>query len=124
MANEVNGIYEPGQDVSGRCSVAVTGKRFVKISGNRASGNVAIAPADAAAKAFGVAGRDAAVGEVVRVLRGNSRVVEVRAGGDIAAFADVEIGAAGVAVTKTSGVAVGYAVTAATNGGDAEISLY
>lgn len=124
MANENIGIYEPGQDVSGRPTTAVVGKRFVKISGNRSSGNIAIAPADAAGKAFGVAGRDAAIGEVVRVMRGNSRVLLVNAGSNIAAGADVEVGSDGKAVTKTSGVAVGYAVTEATSGGDAEISLY
>jgi hypothetical protein len=49
-------------------------------------------------------------------MRGNSRVVFVNAGGAIAAFAEVEVGTNGQAVTKSAGVAVGFAVTAATSG--------
>jgi hypothetical protein len=67
---------------------------------------------------------DAAVGDLVGVARGNSRVTYVTAGANIAAFAEVEVGTNGQAITKASGIAVGYAVTAATSGGDAEISLY
>ena len=124
MANENIGVYEPGQDISGRCSAAVTGKRFLKISGNRAGGNVAVAHADAGGRVCGVSGRDTAQGALVNVKRGKDRVTFVTAGGAIAAFAEEEVGANGVAITKASGVAVGYAVTAAVNGGDAEISLY
>lgn len=124
MANENIEIYSPGQDISGRASAAVTGKRFLKISGNRAAGNIAVAHADAAGRTCGVSGRDAASGELVDVKRGSGRVVFVTAAAAIAAFAEVEVGANGQAATKASGVAVGYAVTAATSGGDAEISLY
>lgn len=124
MANENIGVYEPGQDISGRASTAVTGKRFLKISGNRSGGNIAIAHADAAGRVCGVSGRDAAVGELVDVKRGKDRVTFVTAGGAIAAFDEVEVGANGQAVKKASGVAVGYAVTAAASGADAEISLY
>ncbi|AOD24051.1 DUF2190 domain-containing protein [Rhodococcus sp. p52] len=124
MANENIGVYEPGRDISGKASANVTGKRFLKISGNRSGGNVAVAHADAGGRIFGVSKYDADSGDLVGVARGNSRVTYVRAGGAIAAFAEVEVGAGGVAVTKASGVAVGYAVTGAANGQDAEISLY
>ncbi|AVP67323.1 capsid cement protein [Prescottella equi] len=124
MANENIGVYEPGTDISGRASTAVTGKRFLKISGNRSGGNIAVAHADAAGRVCGVSGRDAAVGELVDVKRGKDRVTFVTAGGAIAAFEEVEVGANGQAVKKASGVAVGYAVTAAASGTDAEISLY
>ncbi|NKT24520.1 DUF2190 family protein [Rhodococcus hoagii] len=124
MANENTGVYEPGTDISGRASTAVTGKRFLKISGNRSGGNIAVAHADAAGRVCGVSGRDAAVGELVDVKRGKDRVTFVTAGGAIAAFEEVEVGANGQAVKKASGVAVGYAVTAAASGTDAEISLY
>lgn len=124
MANENVGVYEPGRDITGRASAAITGKRFLKISGNRSSGNIAVAHADAAGRVCGVSKYDAASGDIVGVARGNSRVTLVTAGGNIAAFAEVEVGSNGQAVTKASGVAVGYAVTAATSGADAEISLY
>ncbi len=124
MTNDNPGVYEPGKHITGHCSAAVTGKRFLKISGNRTDGNIAVAHADAAGRIAGVSAYDAAINKKVTVLRGNSRVVFVTAGGNIAAFAEVEVGANGVAITKNAGVAVGYAITAATNGNDAEISLY
>jgi hypothetical protein len=124
MANENIGVYEPGRDLSGRASATVVGKRFLKISGNRSSGNIAVAHADAAGRVCGVSKYDAASGDIVGVARGNSRVTFVTAAANIAAFAEVEVGTNGQAITKTSGIAVGYAVTAATSGGDAEISLY
>lgn len=126
MAENVNlGVYDPGTDITGRCSAAVTGKRFLKISGNRNGGNLAVAHADAAGRVAGVSKYDAKSGELVGIMRGNSRVVYVTAAGAIAAFAEVQVGTNGQAITKTeAGVAVGYAVTGATSGGDAEISLY
>lgn len=124
MANENVGVYEPGRDITGRATAAVTGKRFLKISGNRSNGNIAVAHADAAGRVCGVSKYDAASGAIVGVARGNSRVTHVTADGAIAAFAEVEVGAAGKAKTKTAGIAVGYALTAAADGADAEISLY
>lgn len=124
MANENVGIYEPGADLTGVATGAITGKRFLAISGNRSNGNLAVAHATAAGRIAGVSRWDAAIGQLVGVARGSGRVIAVTAGGNIAAFAEVEVGSNGQAVTKASGVAVGYAVTAATSGGDAEISLY
>lgn len=115
-------VYTPGADVTGVASAAVTGKRLVKISGNRSGGNVSVAPADAGGRAFGVARDDAATGQLVAVAR--QRVVRVTAGAGIAAFAEVEVGSAGKVVTKASGVAVGFALTGASTDTDAEISLY
>lgn len=124
MANDNVGVYEPGRDITGRATAAVTGKRFLKISGNRSNGNIAVAHADAAGRVCGVSKYDAASGAIVGVARGNSRVTHVTADGAIAAFAEVEVGATGKAKTKTAGIAVGYALTAAADGADAEISLY
>lgn len=125
MADKM-GIYEPGADLTGKASAAVTGGRFLAITGNRdaTSGTITVAHATAAGRICGVSKRDAALGELVPIARGNSRVVQVTAAANIAAFAEVEVGANGQATTLAAGVAVGYAVTAATSGGDAEISLY
>jgi hypothetical protein len=102
-------IYDPGQDITGQATTAVTAKRFLAISGNRtAGGNIAVAHAAAGGRVCGVAGNDAAVNELVRVVRGNSRVVRVTAEANIAAFPEVQVGANGQALTKA----------------DAEISLY
>jgi hypothetical protein len=118
-------VYDPGATITGQATAAVTAKRFLAISGNRiAGGNIAIATAAAGGRTCGVAGNDAAVGELVRVVRGNSRVVKVTAEAAIAANAEVQVGAAGQAITRTTGVAVGYAVTGAIADANAEISLY
>ncbi len=119
------GIYDPGKDITGEATGTVTAKTFLAISGNRTSGgNIAVATATAAGRICGVARNDAGSGGLVTIARGNSRVVKVTAGGAIAAFAEVEVGANGKAVTKASGVPVGYALTAAASAADAEISLY
>lgn len=117
-------VYAPGTDLTAAAASVVTAKRFLKIAGNRSGGNVSVAHADAAGRVCGVARHDAATGELVAVARGNSRVVRVAAAAAITAGTEVEVGAAGQAVPRSAGVAVGYAVTGATAGADAEISLY
>jgi hypothetical protein len=135
MANECIPFYEPGTAVTGVPTTAVVGCRFVMISGDRSStagptlGNIAIAPATAAGKGFGVAARDAAVGTPVKVHRSPNMIVPVQAtNATITAFAEVEIvgtGAnAGMVQTKSAGVAVGYVVTGCAANGIAQVSLY
>lgn len=116
-------VYSPGGDVTAEATSAVTARRFLAISGNRASGgNLSVAHATAAGRIFGVAGTDAAQGDLVTVVRDG--VVKVTAGGTIAAFAEVEVGTDGKAVTIASGTAVGYVLTGATADNPAEVSLY
>lgn len=118
-------VYDPGKDITAEATATVTARRFLTISGNRtAGGNVAVAPAAAGARTCGVAGNDAAVGGLVCLVRGNSRVVRVTASGAIAAGAEVQVGANGTATTKAAGIAVGYAITGAADTADAEVSLY
>ena len=118
-------VYDPGANITAEATGAITARRFLAISGNRAAGgNLAVVHATAAGRICGVAGNDAASGELVTVVRGNSRVVKVTAVANISAFAEVEVGANGQATPLASGVAVGYAVTGATAAGIAEISLY
>lgn len=125
MANENLGVYEPGADLTGRATAAVVGKRFVKITGDRSGGNIAVAHCAAGERAFGVSKYDQpTVGDIVGVMRGNSRVTFVLAGAAIAAGQEVQSGANGVAIPKAAGIAVGYAVTGAADATDAEISLY
>lgn len=124
MDNQNPGVYEPGRDISGRAESDVTGKRFLAIVGDRDGGNISVGHATDAGRVCGVSKYDAAAGSVVGVARGNSRVTLVTAAGSIAAFGEVEVGANGAATALAEGEAVGYAVTSATDGGDAEISLY
>lgn len=124
-ANECIPFKETGTDVTGQASAAVTGKRFLAITGNiQADGSITVAHATAAGRICGVSKYDAASGAKVGVLRGSKMVVPVMAAGTIAAGAEVEVGTAGQAVTKSAGVAVGYAETGATSGQDARICLY
>ncbi|WP_404314349.1 capsid cement protein [Prescottella equi] len=116
-------VYGPGRDITGRATAALAAKRFLRISGNETDGVMAVAPATAGGRTCGVAKYAADPGELVGVARGASRVVRVTAAAPIAAFAEVEVGADGKAVTKTTGVSVGYATTAAATDGDAFISL-
>ncbi|WP_167107272.1 capsid cement protein [Mycobacterium sp. DL592] len=121
------GIYAPGDNITGEATGTIAAKTFLAISGDRSTttgGNIAVVTATAAGRVCGVARNSAAAGELVTIARGNSRVVKVTASGTIAAFAEVQVGANGAAVTKTSGIAVGYALTGASSGADAEISLY
>lgn len=117
-------VYAPGADVTAVATAAVIAKRLTAISGNRTDGNISVAPAPAGGRAFGVARDDAAIGQLVSIARSAGRIVLVKAAGAIAANAEVEVGAAGQVVTKSAGIAVGFAVTGAASGADAQISLY
>ncbi|MBM4695296.1 DUF2190 family protein [Rhodococcus hoagii] len=123
MANDIQ-VYAPGAHVTGQATAPVVKSTFVAVSGNRATngGNVSVATATAAGRSFGVAAHDAAAGELVTVHRAGT--VRVTTGGVLAAFEEVEVGAAGKAVKLAAGKAVGYALTGAASGALAEIHLY
>lgn len=114
-------VYAPGQAITAAATSPITGRRFVKPSGNRAAGgNLAVAHAAAGDRPLGVAAADAAPGQLVTLVRGG--VVRVTAGGAIAAGAAVQVGADGKAITAAAGVVVGIAVTGVADGGVAEIA--
>lgn len=119
-------FWRPGADITGTATAAVTGRRFVAISGDKqADGTYSIAPAAAGGRAIGVAMQDAAIGGKTNVIRGAKTVAEVEAGAALTAFAEVESDATGRAVPRTTGVALGVVMTAqATVGAAAEVSLY
>lgn len=99
MLNECIPFYDDGDDITGVCTAAVTGKRCVRISGDRGDGNaIAIAPATPGGRIFGVAGYDGAIGDFVRVLRGTKSVVPILASAAIDAFEEVKVGANGTVV--------------------------
>ncbi len=127
MANESIPLYRPGDDITATAAGAIVGKTFVDITGvvNAATGTpITVATATAAALSVGVASRDTAAGAKLQVIRGKGQVLPVTAGGTIAAFAEVEIGANGRAVTLASGKARGRAWSAGTAGNDVFIELY
>lgn len=125
MINECIPKYEPGQDLTGHCTANVTGRRFLRISGDKqgveavsddtSGGNIQVAQADPgqnAGRIVGVAGYDSVAGRKVKVVRGAGKVIPVEAGAAIAAFQEVETDALGRAVpsgTAAGARAVGYA---------------
>lgn len=132
--NEAIPFYEEGDDLTGHCSAAVTGKRFLKISANRQSvrtvsdavggGNIVVAHADAAGRIVGVSSHDAPINTKVAVKRASKLVIPVTAGAALNAFQEVEVGAGGVAVPLDAGKAVGYVLADCANGADAQVCLY
>lgn len=123
-ANECIAFYDPADDVTGYCTAAVTGKRFVDISaGLSTEGLISIAPATAKGKAVGVAARDQAEKGRVLVRRG-PKVVPVTASGTIEAGEEVQVATGGKAVKFSDGVAVGRAWAKATDGEDCRVALY
>lgn len=127
MANECIPFFDEGDQITGTATAAVTGKRFVAISGNRqADGTISIAPPAAGGRVFGVAEQDAAVGRRVGIIRERGSIVPVTApGAAIVAFGEVEVDVTGGVIPHAAGVAVGYVVDACPGGGaDAMVSLY
>ena len=133
MANDCIPFYRPGQDVTAQCSAAVTGKRFVKISGNRTSGpglaatsegsNYLVAPAAAGDRAFGVAKFDAPINAKVGVIVSGA-IVPVRTGAALTAGQEVQSDATGQAIPLAAGKALGLAVNGAASAADVEVLLY
>jgi hypothetical protein len=144
MANDLIPFKRPGEDVTGHCTAAVTGKRVLRISGNRTSGpglsstaeggNYQVAHCNGATQVpFGVSKYDAPLGGKVGVVR--EGIVPITAGATITAGELVMADANGqvipyVGPVATGGAAVpdvpipvGLALTAASAGQDAEVAL-
>lgn len=128
--NDAIPFYEDGDELTCTATAAVTGKRFVRITGNRqADGTISVGPCGAGQKPLGVAMFDAGVGKRVTVHSIDSHhCMPVTASGAIAAGDSVASGAAGVAVVAggAPGTVVhcaGIAVNGAADGADAQVSL-
>lgn len=133
MPDNVCTPFHMTSDLTFRATAAVTGKRFVAPSGNRTGGpglstdleNVyRMAHCPAGERSFGVSKYDVPIDEEGGAYGTPGRIVPVTATGAIAAGDEVEVGANGTATLLAAGVAVGLAMTAAVDGGDAEIKLY
>jgi predicted RecA/RadA family phage recombinase len=135
--NDCIALYRPGQDITAKASVALTGKTLCMISGNRTSGaglagvgldanpdggNYQVGLPAAGGRVFGVVGYDVPSGGLVPVKR--EGVLPVTAAGAIAAGAEVEVNAAGKVITRTTGIPIGVCLNGCANAEDAEILLY
>lgn len=153
-ANECIPTKSPATTVTAQATAAVTGKRFVKISGPRVGGGLTggtsavsvagpgygpstlstdvtdvyqVIPCSVSGEAsLGVAGWDMTVGGPVGKVykHGVGNILPIRAGANITAGQEVQTDAIGQAIPLAAGKALGYAVDSAAAGADAEISLY
>lgn len=124
-------------DVTYRATAAVIGKRFIAPSGNRTGGPglssdlqnaYRMAHAPAKGRATGVSRYDVPVDGLAAVFGKPGRIVPVTAEAAIAAGAQIEVGAAGQAITlavapAVPGVVVGVAMTGAVAGADVEVKI-
>lgn len=127
--NECIPYFEPGAQVTFQASAAVTGKKFVTISGNMQSDGTPTCGLPAAGgRVFGVAMYDVALGKRGGVWRRRGTILPVTSGGASGAMAanlEVQVDATGAVVPLAGGVAVGYLVDGtAGNGAVAKMSLY
>jgi hypothetical protein len=114
-ANECVPFYDEGDAITCYSTIAVVGKRFVKVSATRqagpglntstSGGNISVAPADAGGRVFGVARQDAGIGVLVTVLRDPGSILPITADGSITAGDPIQVGALGKAKTAAGGVA-------------------
>jgi hypothetical protein len=136
-ANVATAYHEDG-DVSFRASAAVTGKRFIKISGDVTGGpglstdfeNVyRCAPCGAGERAVGVAKYDVAINKRGGMHGVPSRIVPVTVGtGGVTAGQKVMSDGTGQAVAWASAASeanavLGVAMSGATAGNDAQVKL-
>ena len=131
--NEAIAYSDPGTDLSCQATAAVTGKRFVQVSGAKQigsqaladdtlGGNILVAHASGAAgvKPLGVSSYDCPSGSKLPVARG-FKVMPVEAGAAIAAGAQVQSDGTGRAVAVSTGVPCGICLNAPTAAGQTAI---
>lgn len=121
---DVTPRWMPGDTITAHCEVAVTGRRFVSISGPTVDGNPQVSPTGAGLAALGVAARDKLTGEKVMVIGAPGTIVPVDAGAAITAGQKVQSDASGRAIPLAAGVDLGLAVDDGANGATALVKLF
>jgi hypothetical protein len=122
---------KPGEDFSGHATAAVTGARFLAISGDRTSGpglsstaegaNYRVAHCGAGLRAIGVSMYDAPINGKVGILAGG--IVPVLAGAAITAGQEVQSDATGQAIPLAAGKSLGVAMAGAAGAAFCEVML-
>lgn len=140
MANDCIPFFEPGQNVTGKATAAVTGKRFVQITDTRAGGpgisdsadqsnlySVGLPDASGAAGAgkwcIGVAGYDAPEDADVKIIRGGIVPVESGEAGDAGDPITTDATGKAVQADTVGDVILGYLAADCGATGDAEVIL-
>jgi predicted RecA/RadA family phage recombinase len=138
-ANECIPFYDDGDEVTVHAVNALTGKRFVRVTGRQTGyragtgvnanldtsgiGGNYLGDVPAGAEAcLGVAQYDVAAGDKVTVMR--RKILPVTAGATVTVGSLVQVDSAGRVINLASGVAVGLCLVGATIGNDAEILVY
>lgn len=121
-----------GSVITCQTTAAVTGKRLVKITGDRTSGpglsntpegsNYQVGPVAAGDESFGVAKYDAASGAKVGVH--TAGIVPITAGATITFWQQVEADSQGRVIPHASGTPIGRAMAGCASASDADIKLY
>lgn len=112
--------FRSGEDVTCHAAGALTGGRFVRITGAPNGGNPTVNVPAAGGRTFGIASVDTASGGKVMVLR-PEKIVQVEAGATLNAGDLVEANAAGQAILRTTGIVQGEVVQGAASGALADI---
>lgn len=121
MTNELIPYWDPADTITCHAEAAVTGKRFVTISGPRVADLPQVSTAGAGARVFGVSSRDTAITDAFTVHRAG--VLPVLAGAAITAGELLASDALGRAVPANGGVAVAVAVDDAVDATDVPVVL-
>jgi hypothetical protein len=129
MANECIPLFQPGADITGQCSAAVTGKRVLRISATRdaTTGLIVVANVTVVTqRPFGIAAYDVPINGRVPILKGKGQILPVTAGAAIAFDTEVESDTSGRVITAGgTNPKVGRTVEAASGAGvDVFIELY
>ncbi len=135
-ANEAIAYFDPGDDLTCHASAAITGRRFLKVTGNKLVGSqaldtaaqggttpVAHATGAAGEKPLGVSTYDqpnTGVTAKIPVMRGH-KVVPVESGAAITAGAQVQSDGTGRAVVLAAGVTCGIVLNSPTAAGQIAI---
>ncbi len=125
--------FKPGQNVPVFAQALIAAGHFVKIVGAKTDqGDYPATHTAAGEHAFGVSEQDSApttynefaTDRRVNIVRGNA-IASVIAGAAVSVLDEVQSDATGRAVTQTTGLALGKALTAAGSAGDViEVELY
>ena len=105
MANDLTPYEDPGDTATCYCETAVTGKRFVTVSGPKVDGLTQVSRSVAGERAYGVAARDAAIGANVMVFTEGD--VPVTSGAALTAGQEVQSDATGRAIPLAAGKSLG-----------------
>lgn len=118
-------FWDEGNTITCRGTAAITGKRFVTVSGARIDGNPAVAHAagTSTTKALGVSARDAASAEPVSVYASPGLVMPVTAAVAITAGQPLYSAADGRATNVATGLIVAIALDDAAQGADVPAKL-